>query len=321
MFATLLGDLPRPPLPEGAPRDELVEVAVRAQETAGLDPVTDAGQRGDPSGLDGEDGRPGDAAHLAATWEATQRLTVRAVKQALVGPYTLGRSGGGRVRDRRTATLEAARYLNGVLRELGAAGCPLIEVHEPSAVSIGADAAERNLFAEAHRRLLDGVDGTHRSLAVTGGNADGAGIETILGAPYDSLAVDLIAGPDNWRLVVNAPGDRGIVCGALSAAPDSDDGPELLLWAVAYAASSGGRGPERVGLATASSLAELPWATAVRKLERLGDAARLIGLPRDERLQALDPRAVSSRSAALGRVEPRLPRAAADERDRGRDRT
>ena len=43
--------------------------------------------------------------------------------------------------------------------------------------------------------------GTHLSLAITGGNADEAGIETILAAPYASLAVDLIAGPDNWRLV------------------------------------------------------------------------------------------------------------------------
>ena len=36
---------------------------------------------------------------------------------------------------------------------------------------------------------------------MTGGNADGAGVETLLAAPYASLAVDLIDGPDNWRLV------------------------------------------------------------------------------------------------------------------------
>jgi len=149
------------------------------------------------------------------------------------------------------------------------------------------------------------VVGTHRSLALTGGNADGAGIETILAAPYDSLALDLIAGPDNWRLVAAAPGDRGIVGGALSTAAGSDDGPELLLWAVGYAASTGSRGRLRVGLGTASSLSDLSWDVAVRKLERLGDAARLADRPIDEVVQALDPRAVSSRSAALGRVEPR----------------
>jgi methionine synthase II (cobalamin-independent) len=289
LFATLLGSLPRPPLSDDAPLDALVEAAVRAQEAAGLEPITDGGVH------------PKD--DLLAAWETTQRLTSVAVKQAVTGPYTFGRSAAGPAGERKAATLARAATLNLVLRELAAAGCPLIEIHEPAAVSIGRDEAERALFREAHLQLLDGVDGSHRSLALTGGNADQAGIETILAAPYESLAVDLIAGPDNWRLVVAAPGDRGIVCGALSTAADSHDGPELLLWAVGYAASTGGRGRGRVGLATASSLAHLPWDLAVRKLEALGEAARLVDRPFRERVKALDPRAVSSRSAALGRVD------------------
>jgi methionine synthase II (cobalamin-independent) len=282
MFATLLGGLPRPSLAEGASLDALVEAAVRAQETAGLDPVTDGG-------LYGEE-RP------VETWRATAALTDRAVKQALTGPYTAGRARGADV-------LARARALNVVLRQLAAAGCPLVEIHEPAATAIGDDPAERELFSAAHRILLDGMRGTHLSLAITGGNADRAGIATILAAPYASLAVDLITGPDNWRLVVETPGDRGIVCGALAATDPSDDGPEILLWAAGYAASTGGRGPERVGLATASSLADLPWPVAVRKMERLGEAARLADLPARELVQHLDPRAVSKRSAALGRVE------------------
>jgi methionine synthase II (cobalamin-independent) len=310
MFATLLGALPRPPLPDDAPLDALVEAVVRAQEAAGLDPVTDGGLRR--------------GADLVAGWKATQALTAHAVKGVITGPFTVARSARSAPRsaqERQTETLALAATLNATLRGLAAAGCPLIEVHEPAATSIGADEAERALFREAQFRLLDGVEGIHRSLAVTGGNADQAGIETILAAPYDSLAVDLIAGPDNWRLVASAPGDRGIVCGALSPAVGSDDGPELLLWAVGYAASTGGRGRLRVGLATASSMAHLPWDVAVAKLERLGHAARLVDRPPDERVQELDPRAVSSRSAALGRVEPRsIPGRSRDE-DRSSDPT
>lgn len=302
MFATLLGALPRPPLPVDAPPDALVEAAVRAQEAAALDPVTD--------------GRPPADRDIARAWEATQGLTERAVKQAVTGPYTAARSGAAG-RDRTRATLDRATALNACLRELAAAGCPLIEIHEPAATEIGADEGERALFREAHLRLLDGVDGSHLSLALTGGNADGAGIETLLAARYASLAVDLIAGPDNWRLVVATPGDLGIVCGTLSPAADSDDGPELLLWAAAYAASTGGRGPDRVGLATASSFAHLPWDVAVRKLERLGEAARLADQPLDTRMGSLDPRAVSSRSAALGRVDTRPSRGP----DKGDDET
>jgi hypothetical protein len=88
----------------------------------------------------------------------------------------------------------------------------------------------------------------HRTLAVTGGAAQWAGIETILAGAYASFALDLIDGPDNWYLAVAAPTERGIVCGALSTRPDSDDGPELLLWAARYAAASTGRdGLSRAG--------------------------------------------------------------------------
>jgi methionine synthase II (cobalamin-independent) len=289
MFATLLGALPRPPLEPDASIEALVEAAVRAQEAAGLEPVTDGGQYGEDPPVD--------------AWRATAHLTDRAVKQVVRGPYTSGHAAADTVEGRSAATLALAARLNATLRELAAAGCPLIEIHEPDAISIGDDQAAQALFRAAHERLTDGLTGTHLSLAITGGNADAAGIETILAAPYASLAVDLIAGPDNWRLVVAAPGDRGIVCGAMPARAGTDDGPELLLWAAAYAASTGGRGLGRVGIATASSLAALPWDAAVRKMERLGEAARLAGEPGEERVQHLDPRAVSIRSAALGRVD------------------
>lgn len=286
MFATLLGALPRPPLPADASTDALVEAAVRAQEAAGLDPVTDGGLRPE-----------GDAARA---WEATARLTDHSVKHVLLGPYSSARAGGDPA-----GTLALAARLNTVVRELAAAGCPLVEIHEPAACLIGDDPEERTRFSEAHLRLLDGVTGTHLSLAITGGDANAAGIETLLAAPYASLAVDLVAGPDNWYLVVATPGERGIVCGALPAAAGSSDGPETLLWAAGYAASTKGRGPGRVGLATASSLGHLPWPVAVAKMSRLGEALRIAGLPTNERLAALDPRAVDSRSAALGRYEPR----------------
>ena len=288
MFTTLLGALPRPPLPADAPRDALVEAVLRAQESAGLDPVTDGGPPADRD--------------LSRAWSATQRLTDHALKQAVAGPYTAGLDGTP-ARARSRATLAHATALNVLLRDLAAAGCPLIEIHEPAAIAIGTDEAERALFREAHLRLLDGISGSHLSLALTGGNADDAGVETLLAAPYASLAVDLIAGPDNWRLVAATPGELGIVCGALSASPDSDDGPEPLLWAAGYAASTGGRGPARVGLATASSFAGVSWEIALRKLERLGAAGRLADAPPEARAKSLDPRAVSSRSAALGRVD------------------
>ena len=281
MFATLLGSLPRPPLAGDAAPEVLLDAVLELQHDHGLEPLTDAGWA-----LDRRD-------DLAA-WQATAARTERLVKAVVEGPFTSGRP---------IAALRA------VLLGLADAGCHWIEVREPAATGIGADPDSRARFAELHASLTADV-GTdvHLSLAITGGSADDAGIETFLGGAYASLAVDLIDGPDNWRLATAWPRDRGLICGALSAREGSDDGPELLLWAARYGASTRGRGPARVGLATAGSLAGLSWSVAAEKVRRLGDAARLATAPRDEQLASIDPRAIDKRSAALGRYEPPVPR-------------
>ena len=321
MFATLLGGLPRPPGDDGRPLaddDRAVAAALDAQAEAGLEPLTDGrlrsrGPFGAIVGLDGLEAGP-DGPRLSGFPRWRTALTVdawrfatghasRLVKQALPGPYTLGRRLGADDPDASTTAFATA--LRSEVLALAEAGCAFIEIEERDAHLIGTDEVERRRFADAHRSLLDGIEGVHLSLAIIGGNADTAGIETILAAPYPSLAVDLIDGPDNWRLVTNTPGDRGIVCGALSTRHPSDDSPELLLWAVGYATASEGRGPTRVGLATAGGLGGLSWDHAAAKLKRLGEAARLAGLPLAEAAPHLDPRAIDIRSAAAGRYVPR----------------
>jgi hypothetical protein len=283
MFGTLLGPLPRPPLPDTATPAELLATVVRAQEAAGLEPITDAG-----FGV-GDD--------AVTRWVATAARTDRPVKAVLEGPYSSG---------------VAAEAIRAQLLALAAAGCLLVEIHEPAAVDIGADEAKRAAFRAAHLRLLDGVTGLHCSLAVTGGDAAAAGVETLLAAPYASLALDLIAGPENWRLVVATPQERGVICGAIAATPGTDDRVEILLWAAGYAASTASRGPARVGIATASSFAGLTWDEANRKLDILGRAARLADQPAGDVRRRLDPRAIDSRSAALGRYAPRPARRRVD---------
>ena len=341
MFATLLGGLPRPPLPDPDRHrlddrgvlDALVARVIEAQETAGLELLTDGRLRrpaftGPLLGLRGlAIAGPDDAlAAVAGTlptwagpltvddWAFAAAATSRPVKQALPGPYSAGRrlsGSAGADHDRRALTMALAAALRTEIEALAAAGCPVVEIEERDAGEIGADELERRIFRDAHLALTEGIAGIHLSLAIVGGNADAAGIETILAAPYPSLAVDLVDGPDNWRLVRGVPGDRGVVAGAMSPRVPSDDGPELLLWAAGYAASSNGRGRDRVGLATASSLAGLSWELAERKLGRLGEAARLAALPAAEAASHLDPRAIDIRSAAAGRyVPPRPPRRA-----------
>ena len=315
MFATLLGSLPRPTAdaalddegPVSVATSVLIERAIRAQEAAGLEPVTD--------------GRLGDtpfarliAPELAVeAWQRAAGLTDRAVKQAIPGPYSLGRLPDARQdphqgAQRQRRTLELAEAIGAVALALAAAGCQLIEIEESEAHRIGDDERERQLFMAAHRRLTDGVAGTHLALSIVGGAADEAGVATILDAPYASLALDLIAGPDNWNLVARTPGDRGIVAGALSAGT-TDEPREVLLWAAHYAASTGGRGIARVGLGSAGSWANLTWEVALRKLQLLGDAARLATLPPGEELaRSVVPASISARRAAVGTSGVRGPR-------------
>ena len=287
MFATLLGPLPRPRLADDAAPEAILDACLELQAEHGLEPATDGGW---PLSVD-----------PIVSWRDTARRADRLVKAVVVGPYTSGGPAG---------------EVRGVVEGLADAGCRWIEIHEPGAVSIGSDAEARGRFGDAHRALTrDLGPDVHLSLAITGGDADAAGIETILAGAYASLAVDLIDGPDNWRLAVAVPSERGVVCGALSAHAGSDDGPEVLLWAARYAAGSKGRGMARVGLATSGSMAALTWEEAADKVRRLGDAARIAAAPAAEARQAIDPRAEDIRSGALGRVEP-APKPKAQREDR-----
>ncbi len=316
MFATLLGGLPRPIVDDAADLDAQVVAAIREQEEAGLEPITD-GRLRDPGFDDLAAHLERQATHERTTvatpvavdwWRFAASQTTRAVKQALPGPYSLGRRLGaiGRAHDElRTRLADALRT---EVDALASAGCPLVEIEEADAHLIGADDDERRIFREAHRRLAEGVVGTHLSLSIVGGSADGAGPETILAAPYASFAFDLIAGPDNWNLVASVPSDRGVILGVLGTRDASDEPKEVQLWAAHYAASTRGRGLARVGLGSAGSFANLAWEVAVRKLRRLGEAARLAQLPPGEELtRSVDPRAVSSRRAALGHDAPPPP--------------
>lgn len=295
MFATLLGAYPASS-GSVAPETEAGDVVAELAE-AGLDLLSDG------RGARKVETRA-DATSIVDAWRFAASATDRAVKQSIVGPYTHGRRA---TRDAVMAAAERAEMIQVVIADLAAAGCPLVEIEEPDAVLIGEEAAERRRFTDAHRRLTASLDGSvHLSLVLTGGNVDTAGAGTFFDLPYASYAFDLIAGPDNWRLIAQAPRDRGIICGALDPAPDAGDGPELLVWAAHYAASTGGRGLARVGLANAPGLEELGRDRARLKMRALGEAARIASVEAPGGLAAmLDPRSIDIRSAAAGRYVPR----------------
>ncbi len=197
--------------------------------------------------------------------------------------------------------MTAAERLHDEIVALAEAGCPLVWIDEPDAILIGDRLAERSIFEDAHRRLLEGVSGIHPTLAIGGGNADVTDVDTFLAAPYLSYFFDLIEGPDNWRLIARLPGDRGVICGAMDARSAGPADRVLLVWAAHYAASTGRRGSDRVGLAPSGGLAHLTPTDARRKIEGLAQAAEAAALPVEELERVLDPRAFMGPSARLAR--------------------
>jgi hypothetical protein len=313
MFAMLSGAWPRL-TPDGIPIDDLdaaqvdgaverlVADLVAAQEAAGIGLVRDGDVRWrDPiatvlealaAGARQEDGP------LVRAWRATSALTSLPVAQAIPGPWTLSVRDVGGWGDPGVVTGRAGELADALADEvaaLAAAGCPVVVVVEPAAVTVGEDPALRSGFLRAHRRLLARAPEAHAMLAITGGSAHLAGPQPFFGAPYRSYLFDLIAGPDNWYLVRAAPGDRGIVCAALRAGirKSADDQAPVLSWAARYAASSNGRGLERVGIANATPLGGLDLETARRAVDDLGRAAVLAARGPEEAVDlGMDPRAI-----------------------------
>ena len=193
MFSTLLGSLPPDPERAEASADDRVRATLVDLETAGLDLLAD----GEPFDLLA----PPAPEAVVEAWRRAASDTTRTVKQVLPGPYSAGRSAGAGDR----SAVEWAEVLQPAISALAAAGCPFVEIDEPDALAITVVAPERALFVDAHRRLTDGIKGIHLSLALTGGNLDVAGAATFFDLPYASYAFDLIAGPDNWRLIAAAP--------------------------------------------------------------------------------------------------------------------
>jgi hypothetical protein len=282
--------------------ERLVADLVAAQVAAGIGLVRDGDVRwADPSATvlaaiaaqaNGADGP------LVRAWRATAALTELTVAQSIPGPWTLSVRDVGGWGDPGVVNGRAGELADALAEDiaaLAAAGCPLVVVEERAALGIGEDEGRRAAFLRAQRRLLAKASGIHAMLAITGGNAHLAGPQPFFGAPYQSYLFDLIWGPDNWYLVRAAPGDRGIVCAALRAGGPAggDDQAPVLSWAAHYAASSNGRGLERVGLANATPLSSLNRDAALRAVDDLGRAAKLAGVPPREAVDlGMDPRAV-----------------------------
>jgi len=301
VFASILDRYP------GASPAE-IENVIRAQFDAGMGMLGDGivwDVSGSIAAMDAAVGAWNDAAETARALadRETPGIEPPLVKACLLGPWTAtARSAGDVARRAATARVRDAA------EALFEAGAPVVQLVEDALAQL--DPGDADASAAAHRALVDATQPAsgHLSLSVGGGSVDRLGAAFLFGLPFASYAFDLVNGPDNWRLIADAPADRGILCGVADCRTEARDEEAVMIWAARYAASTGGRGLERVALCPSSGLQSLGPDAAARKLDGLAAAARKAGLPTQELAQSIDPRAVDARTSAMGRFEPGLRR-------------
>ena len=159
--------------------------------------------------------------------------------------------------------------------------CPELTAAEPTS---------RDHLAERMAALA----GVHRALLPVGGNLVGMTRDEWLQIPAESLVINPIRDPESWRAAATWPGDRGLILALVPAPGDEDPEPvEILLWAVRYAASLGGRGLDRVAVAGMLPITKAAPDPAEAE-KRIALLERLVELSaaNEETLRAeLDPRA------------------------------
>ena len=159
--------------------------------------------------------------------------------------------------------------------------CPELTAAEPSS---------RVHLAERMAALAGG----HRALLPVGGNLVGMTRDEWLQIPAESLVINPIHDPESWRAAATWPGDRGLILALVPAPGDEEPEPvEILLWAVRYAASLGGRGLDRVGVAgmLPTPNARVDAEEAARRIALLERLVQLSSANEETLRAELDPRA------------------------------
>jgi len=139
--------------------------------------------------------------------------------------------------------------------------------------------------------------------------------------PFESLAIDPLRDPTSWRAAATLPGACGLLLGLVPPPGDGEPEPvEVLIWAAQYAASLGGRGLARVGIAglprrrnaivapvsgATAGGSEGVSATASDRVALLARALRLTSADVATLRAELDPRALSPIAARVAARQQR----------------
>ena len=288
-------------------QDDATLVAIRAQEAAGLDIITDGEIRRESysnrfaTALEGIDiDKPGTALDRSGHPNPVPRIvgrirrqgpvevddlkflrahTDRLVKITLPGPFTLSQQAQNDFYpDVESAALDYAVAVNEELRDLFAAGADIVQIDEPYMQARPEKAREFGL--RALERALDGIEGT-KAIHLCFGYAAiihnrppaYAFLTELVASSVDQISIETAQSRLDCSVLEELPG-KTVILGVLDLSTDEIESPETVAARIRRGLEH--IAPERVVVAPDCGLKYLPRDVAFGKMRAMVEGARLV---------------------------------------------
>ena len=290
-------------------QDDATVLAIRAQEAAGLDIITDGETRRESysnrfaTALEGVDiDEPGVALDRSGHPNPVPRIvgrvrrkhpvevedllflkkhTSKQVKMTVPGPFTMSQQAqNDYYASEQEAAMDYARAVNEEIRDLFAAGADIVQIDEPYMQARPEPARAYGL--DALKRATDGLDGTIAVHICFGYAAiiherpeAYSFLPELAGTEVDQVSIETAqSGLD--LAVLDALPDKTIILGVLDLSTEQVETPDVV--AERIARSFPHTGTERLIAAPDCGMKYLPRDAAYGKLEALVEGARLAGV-------------------------------------------
>ncbi|MDT7698737.1 MAG: 5-methyltetrahydropteroyltriglutamate--homocysteine methyltransferase [Pseudonocardiales bacterium] len=288
-------------------QDDATLLAIRAQEDAGLDIITDGEIRRESysnhfaTALDGVDidnpgtaldrsGHPNPVPRIAGPIRRPRpievddlrflrRHTDRAIKMTVPGPFTMSQQAqNDHYPDAEAAAMGYAAAVNAEIRDLFAAGADIVQIDEPY-MQARPDAARAYGLA-ALDAALDGVTGTtavHLCFgyaAIIHERPEGYSfLPELAGCPVDQISIETAQSGLDLGVLSDLT-DKTIILGVIDLSTPDVETPEVVAERTRRAFDR--IPPEQVVIATDCGMKYLPRACAEGKMRAMAGAARLL---------------------------------------------
>src|SRR3954467_5093115 len=288
-------------------QDDATLLAIRAQEQAGLDIITDGEMRRESysnhfaTALDGVDidnpgtaldrsGHPNPVPRIAGPIVRPQPVGVRdvqflkanthhPVKMTVPGPFTMSQQAqNDHYPDLASAALGYAAAVNAEIKDLHAAGADLVQIDEPYMQARPQAAREYGLAAL--NAALEGVTGTTAVhicfgyAAIIHERPEGYSfLPELAGCPVDQISIETAQSGLDLGVLADLT-DKTILLGVIDLSTPEVETPELVADRVRRAFDR--MRPEQLVIATDCGMKYLPRASAEGKMRAMAGAARVL---------------------------------------------